>query len=260
MARDLQCLGNLLDREIFLSGPRVDNTEESHDLGSVHRVPRDWSQFNGTAPLADCFLFSSQTGVDQTEHAERPSIIGLFAHDALDLDSCSGEGFLRCRVADAITVVIDSAGQLGTISSSRRLKKDVKSMDRTSEAILALQPVTFHYKTDTKGTPQFGLIAEEVAAVDPDLVVRDNKGEIYTVRYEAVNAMLLNEFLKEHRKVKDQEVTIAQLQSEMELLAAHLKEQDLKIEKVSAQLATASPSRGGLEVRNPAPQLVLTNH
>ena len=83
-------------------------------------------------------------------------------------------------------------------------------MDKASEAILALKPVTFHYKTtDTEGTPQFGLVAEEVAKVNPDLVVRDNDGEIYTVRYEAVNAMLLNEFLKEHKKVEEQEATIS---------------------------------------------------
>jgi hypothetical protein len=104
--------------------------------------------------------------------------------------------------ANAVPVLIDSAGQLGTTSSSARFKHDIKPMDKTSEAILALKPVTFHYKSDNTGTPQFGLIAEEVAAVNPDLVVRDEDGEIYTVRYEAVNAMLLNEFLKEHRKVQ----------------------------------------------------------
>src|SRR4029077_13533876 len=95
--------------------------------------------------------------------------------------------------ADAIPVLIDSLGQLGTTSSSRRFKKQIKPMDNASEAILALNPVTFHYKSDTTGTPQFGLIAEEVANVNPDLVVRDENGEIYTVRYDAVNAMLLNE-------------------------------------------------------------------
>jgi len=99
-------------------------------------------------------------------------------------------------------------------------------MDHTSEAILGLKPVTFHYKSDATGTPQFGLIAEEVAEVNPDLVVRDEKGEIYTVRYEAVNAMLLNEFLKEHRTVQRQ-------QKEIDALKAELKEQALLIQKVS---------------------------
>ena len=123
-------------------------------------------------------------------------------------------------------------------------------MDKTSEGILQLKPVRFQYKSDTKGTPQFGLIAEEVAAVNPDLVVRDENGEVYSVRYDAVNAMLLNEFLKEHRKVEEQsrkaqeqETTIAQLKSTvaqqqkgMKLLAASLKEQASQIQKVSAQL------------------------
>jgi septal ring factor EnvC (AmiA/AmiB activator) len=147
----------------------------------------------------------------------------------------------------AIPVLIDDRGQLGTVSSSRRFKKDIKSMDKASEAILALNPVTFHYKTGAGDKPQFGLIAEEVAAVNPDLVVRDNNGEIYTVRYEAVNAMLLNEFLKEHRKVEEQEATISQLkkefqtavaqqQKEIQALVAQLKEHAAQIQKVGAQL------------------------
>src|SRR6266704_1514355 len=102
-------------------------------------------------------------------------------------------------------------------------------MDKASEAILGLKPVTFQYKSDNAGTPQFGLIAEEVEKVNPDLVVRDEKGEVETVRYEAVNAMLLNEFLKEHRKVERQEATIARQQKQIEALAAGLQ-------KVSAQL------------------------
>jgi hypothetical protein len=140
-------------------------------------------------------------------------------------------------------VLVDSAGKLGTTSgSSRRFKKAIEPMDKTSEAILALKPVTFHYKSDSTNTPQFGLIAEEVAGVNPDLVVRDKNGEIYTVRYEAVNAMLLNEFLKEHRKNEEQEATIARRQKEIEALAAGLQ-------KVSAQL----------ELRHPAPQTLLNS-
>jgi len=133
--------------------------------------------------------------------------------------------------ANAIPVLIDSAGQLGTTSSSRRFKKEIKPMDQTSEAILDLKPVTFHYKTDSTGTPQFGLIAEEVAKVNPDLVVRDENGEIYTVRYEAVNAMLLNEFLKEHRKVQELEATVVQQKKDMKVFAATLKEQTSQIKK-----------------------------
>jgi hypothetical protein len=142
--------------------------------------------------------------------------------------------------ANALPVVIDGAGQLGTDSSSQRFKHDIKPMGKASEALLALEPVTFHYKSDSTNTPQFGLIAEEVAQVNPDLVVRDDNGEIYTVRYEAVNAMLLNEFLKEHETVKEQGATIVHLQNQIEALTAGLQ-------KVSAQL----------EVSKPAPQTVL---
>jgi predicted ribosome quality control (RQC) complex YloA/Tae2 family protein len=159
--------------------------------------------------------------------------------------------------ADAIPVLIDSAGQLGTLSSSRRFKKEIKPMDKSSEAILGLKPVTFHYKSDSTGTPQFGLIAEEVAEVNPDLVVRDENGEIYTVRYDSVNAMLLNEFLKEHRKVEEQnrkmqeqeatvarqdrkiqqqETRITELNKALDTVAGQLKEQAAQIQKVSAQV------------------------
>jgi trimeric autotransporter adhesin len=144
--------------------------------------------------------------------------------------------------ADAIAVVVDSAGQLGTISSSRRFKKEIEPMDKASEAILTLKPVTFHYKSDKKNAPQYGLIAEEVAKVNPGLVVRDKSGEIYSVRYDAVNAMLLNEFLKEHRKNEEQEATIAQLESGIETLTATVKEQAAQIQKVSAQLEASKPA------------------
>ena len=161
---------------------------------------------------------------------------------------------------NAIPVLIDSAGQLGTTSSSRRFKKEIQPMDKASESLLALKPVTFHYKSDNTSTPQFGLIAEEAGDINPDLVVRDEKGEIYTVRYDAVNAMLLNEFLKEHRKVedlkKDFQATVAQQRKEIQALAATVKEQSAQIQKVSAQFAAASPSGGGLEASKPAPQVV----
>ena len=129
-------------------------------------------------------------------------------------------------------------------------------MDKASEAVLALKPVTFHYKSNAKGRPQFGLIAEDVEKVNPDLVVRDAKGQIYTVRYEAVNAMLLNEFLKEHRKVEEQEATITQVKStaatqdatitRLESIVAEQQKQigvlTSQIRKVSAELAASQPS------------------
>ena len=137
---------------------------------------------------------------------------------------------------NAAPVLIDSAGKLGTTNgSSRRFKKEIKPMDCASEAILALKPVTFHYKSDTTNTAQFGLIAEEVAEVNPDLVVRDENGEIYTVRYDQVNAMLLNEFLKEHRKVQA-------LEKGMAAVTAQLKEQAAQIQKVSAHLEMSKPT------------------
>jgi hypothetical protein len=126
-------------------------------------------------------------------------------------------------------VFINSSGKLGTITSSARFKKDIKPMDSTSEVILSLRPVTFHYRSDTTNTPQFGLVAEEVARMDPALVLTDKEGKPYTVRYEAVNAMLLNEFLKEHRKNEEQEATIARQQKQIDALTAGLQ-------KVSAQL------------------------
>lgn len=143
---------------------------------------------------------------------------------------------------DAIPVVIDSAGQLGTTSSSARFKTDIKPMDKSSESILALKPVTFRHKNSNTCTPQFGLIAEDVAKVNPDLVVRDADGKIYTVRYDVVNAMLLNEFLKAHKTIEEQQATITQLMQEMDTVVARLNEQDSKNQKVSMQLEMLGPA------------------
>ena len=145
-------------------------------------------------------------------------------------------------------VFVDQFNVIGISASSRRFKHDIQPMDKASEAILALKPVTFKYNADKNGRTQYGLIAEEVATVNPDLVVQHKDGEISTVRYEQVNAMLLNEFLKEHKKVQNLEVTVAQQQQGMEVLTAQLKEQAAQIQKVSAQL----------EVSKPAPQVVAT--
>lgn len=120
-------------------------------------------------------------------------------------------GIFGAVVPGGTAVVVNSEGQLGTTTSSRRFKDEIKAMDRTSEAILALNPVTFYYKADKAHIPQFGLIAEEVAEVNPALIVRDKTGRPYTVRYDAVNAMLLNEFLKEHKTVQELKKEIAAL-------------------------------------------------
>jgi len=131
--------------------------------------------------------------------------------------------------------------------------KEIRPMDQVSEAILALKPVTFQYKSDTKGAPQFGLIAEEVAEVNPDLVVRDENGEIYTVRYDAVNAMLLNEFLKEHYKNQEQEATMALLKSTDAKQEATIAKQQKQIEALTAGLQKVSAQ---VEASKPALQVV----
>ena len=150
-------------------------------------------------------------------------------------------GISGVTVAGGVGVIIDTRGHLGTVVSSGRFKEAIKPMDKASEAILALKPVTFHYRKelDPEGIPQFGLVAEQVQKVNPDLVARDENGQVYTVRYEAVNAMLLNEFLKEHRKVEELEMTAAQHQKQIEALTA-------TVQKVSDQIALSKP----------APQLV----
>lgn len=141
-------------------------------------------------------------------------------------------GVRNAVASGGVAVYATATGQLGTNPSSKRFKEDIADMNKQSEAVLALRPVTFHYKEelDPNKIAQFGLIAEEVARINPNLVARDDKGEIYSVRYEAVNATLLNEFLKEHRKVDRLEETVAQLKSA-------LKEQAAQIQQVSEQMA-----------------------
>jgi hypothetical protein len=160
-------------------------------------------------------------------------------------------GISGVTVADGVMVVVDSNGQLGTLTSSARYKEAIQPMYKASEAIFALRPVTFRYKheLDPEGIPQFGLVAEQVEKVNPDLVARDAEDKPYTVRYEAVNAMLLNEFLKEHRTVQElkstaakQEATIAKQQKQIEALTTGLQ-------KVSDQL----------ELSKTAPQTVVNN-
>jgi hypothetical protein len=171
-------------------------------------------------------------------------------------------GILGVTVAGGVGVIVGTNGQLGTTTSSERFKEEIKPMDRASEAILALKPVTFRYKheLDPEGIPQFGLIAEQVEKVNPDLVARDADGKINTVRYEAVNAMLLNEFLKAHRTVQDlkeivgnQQATIAQQQKEFQSIIA---QQQKQIEALSASLQKVSDQ---LELSRPVPPVVANN-
>jgi hypothetical protein len=135
-------------------------------------------------------------------------------------------------------VFVDANSKLGTITSSKRFKENIKPMDKASDALFALKPITFRYKKeiDPAGRSQFGLVAEDVEQVDPDLVVRDKDGKPYSVRYDQVNAMLLNEFLKEHRAFAEEQHKVAQQQKEIDALKAELKEQRSLIQNVSDRL------------------------
>jgi uncharacterized coiled-coil protein SlyX len=153
--------------------------------------------------------------------------------------------------ADTVTVDLNT-GLLGHLTSSRRHKEEIKSMDDSSETLYRLKPVTYRYKKeiDRNQALDYGLIAEEVAEVDPNLALRDGKGEIESVRYNAINVMLLNEFLKEHKRVEAQQATIGELnsivarqQKGMEILTAQLNEQAVQIQKVSAQMEMANAPR-----------------
>jgi len=161
-------------------------------------------------------------------------------------------------------VFVTATGKLGTITaiSSERFKDEIKPMDNTSEAILALKPVTFRYKKelDPKRIPQFGLVAEEVEKVNPDLVKRDRDGNLQTVRYEAVNAMLLNEFLKEHQKfeeqlckAQEQEAAIVQLKQDFQ---SKFAEQQKQIKALTSGLEKVNNQ---LELSKPAPQVVVSD-
>jgi Chaperone of endosialidase len=159
-------------------------------------------------------------------------------------------------VPTGVPVMIDLNGHLGTTTSSARFKEEIEPIGRASETILALNPVSFRYKKDLdpEGIPQFGLVAEQVEKVNPDLVARDEQGKPYTVRYDAVYAMLLNEFLKEHKKVQQQEITITQLKSELQ---ATTTRQQKQIEALTAGLQKVSAQ---LELSKATPQTVLNNH
>ncbi len=179
-------------------------------------------------------------------------------------------------VVSGAPVVVNAGGQLGMTASSERFKDEIKPMDKASEGILALKPVTFRYKKDIDpdSIPQFGLVAEQVAKVNPNLVTRDAKGDIYTVRYEQVNAMLLNEFLKEHRRVEEQQATVAGLQSiaaKQEAINAELKgtiaqqeksfqsklaEEEKQIAALTSGLQKVSAQ---IETGKAAPQMALNN-
>jgi len=221
---------------------------------------------NGNTSIGVGALYDNASGNNNTalgayaginvSSASNVICIGADGADASDTTWIGNIYGVTTQSGTTAQVVISDDGQLGTLASSERFKTEIASMDRASEAILALRPVTFRYKRDTKGTPQLGLIAEEVAEVNSALVLPDKDGKPYTVRYDAVNAMLLNEFLKEHRKNEEQQAIIARLKSTMEKQEAANAHQQKQIEALTAGLQKVSAQ---LELNKTAPQTVLNS-
>ena len=256
----------------------------SNTIGSNNTANGQFALYNNTTgdvntAMGDGALFANTTGTanialgvqagSSVTTASGVICIGNFVGANVD-NSCFIGNIFGAGAISGDPVFITSAGKLGTVTipSAARFKEEIEPMNKASDVFFALKPVTFRYKEefDPRRIPQFGLVAEEVEKVSPDLVKRDHDGKLQTVRYEAVNAMLLNEFLKEHKafveeqgKVQEQGATIARLEQQVAALSAGLQ-------KVSAQLAAASPSGGGLEASKfatgrirgggPAPQMV----
>jgi Chaperone of endosialidase len=222
----------------YIAGYNLDTGDNNLDIGNV-----------GVAGESNTIRIGQQVAV--TGFADFPDAT-LAAHTATYIAGIFGE--TTGDAGSTTPVVIDMNGNLGTAASSEGFKTDIEPMDKTSEAVFALKPVTFHYKKDTKRVPQFGLVSEEVSKVNPAMVARDAKGDIYTVRYEAVNAMLLNEFLKEHRIVQEQKATVAQLKQDFQSRLAHQQKQ---IEALTAGLQKVSAQ---VEMSRPTPQTIVINH
>ena len=216
------------------------------------------SGFSNTAIGAQA-LINCNTGGDNTVIGAFSGVNVTTASNVICIGDIGGENINnRCYIAniydtiqpvigtDPDYVTIASNGRLGRSNfngSSRRFKHDIKPMDKASEVIFALKPVSFRYNKeyDSAERPSFGLIAEEVAQVGPDLVGRNKKGEPESVRYEQINAMLLNEFLKAHKTIQDQNATIVELKSELASVIATVKEQTAQIQKVSAWIDASKP-------------------
>jgi hypothetical protein len=206
---------------------------------------------SGNTAVGAHALFRNTSGIHNTAVGEYAGVyvtgsgnvcIGAVEYGNANVDNTTWIKNVYDSQATARAVYVNANNKIGTLSSSRRYKEDITPMDQASEVLYRLKPVTFRYKKEIDRTHalSFGLIAEEAAGISPDLITRDRDGKPETVRYEAVNAMLLNEFLKAHGKVEKLEVAVAQQQKQIEALTTGLQ-------KVSAQLAAASPSRGGLE-------------
>ena len=172
-----------------------------------------------------------------------------------DITTTLSAGSAEQTIPSGAAVLVAANGQLGTATSSKRFKEEIKPMDQASKTLFSLKPVSFRYKKeiDPVGTLQFGLVAEEVEKVSPDLVVRDETGAINTVRYDQVNAMLLNEFLKEHKRVAEQQATIAELKSMIAGQQKRFTRQEAQIQALSAGLQRVSTQ---LELKKSVPSVV----
>ena len=239
------------DGALYFNTTGLQNT--AHGLNALHsNTTGDFNTANGVNALlfstgSNNIALGSSAGNFVTT-ADNVICIGLPGADVSN--SCYIGQIFGATSPDGIAVFVNSDGKLGTTTSSRRFKKEIQPMDKASEAIRALKPVKFHYKSDNTARPQFGLIAEEVAAVNPDLVVRDKEGKPYSVRYEAVNAMLLNEFLKEHRIVQEQKAIVERLKQDFQ---SRLAQQQKQIEALTAGLQKVSAQ---LELNKVTPQMV----
>jgi hypothetical protein len=189
-----------------------------------------------------------QAGINATSGSNNVYVGSGMGGVAGESNACYIASIFGQTSANGMPVLINSFNKLGTTTSSKRFKDEIKPMDKASQALFALKPVSFRYKKeiDPAGVSQLGLVAEDVESVNPDLVVHDKEGKPYSVRYDQVNAMLLNEFLKEHKAVLEEQRKVQRLEAALDTVNQRLKEQEAKIDKVSAQI----------EINKPAPQVV----
>jgi uncharacterized coiled-coil protein SlyX len=232
----------------------LSNTTGNSNIAIGYRALESNTTGGGNIALGVTAGINLTTG-DSNIDIGNPGIAGEFKTIRIGTTGTHTKTFITgisgAIVPGGVGVIVGSNGKLGTVVSSERFKEAIKPMEKTSEAILALNPVTFRYKNDLdpEGIAQFGLVAEEVEKVNPDLVARDDEGKPYTVRYEAVNAMLLNEFLKEHRKNEEQGATINELKCTVTQQQKQIEALTAGLQKVSAQL----------EVSKSGSQTVSTN-